>query len=553
MDNNADQYEGPTASRREFLVQAGIGVGALMIGATGLPSCTPSRSISHIQGGLVGANHQTGHKLRSIPALHKLPIAEQLTTDVLIIGGGVSGLSARRWLHKQGVRDVLLVEMDAQTGGNSGYGQNAVSAYPFGAHYLPVPDLRNKELLDFLHQSEIVTGFDSKKRPIYNDYFLCHDPEERLFINGFWQEGLVPETGVPEIEKEQIRRFFQETERFKQAKGADGLDAFAIPLDRSSTDAQFRDLDAFSFASYLDREGFTSPYLRWYLTYCCRDDYGATLETTSAWAGIHYFASRKGQAANANATSVLTWPQGNGFLVDQLRAQADLPIRQNLLGYDLQLNSSGVTVRACDSVTNRTVLIHARKVIMATPQFIIKHLAGSIDPERTKLASFRYAPWMVANLTISGLPQGRGMPLCWDNVLFNTASVGYITANHQDLHDNSQKVITYYKPLTDQEPDAARRAAYSTAYEQWLDQILDELEGAHPGITSYVSQADIWLWGHGMVAPSPGFIWGAERQQARQPIDNRVFFAHSDLSGISIFEEAFYQGIRAAQEVTNAL
>ncbi|QDK78994.1 FAD-dependent oxidoreductase [Spirosoma sp. KCTC 42546] len=552
MDNNADQYEGPTASRREFLVQAGLGVGALMIGATGLPACSPSRSSSHIKGGMVGANHQTGHKLRAIPALHKLPIAGQLTTDVLIIGGGVSGLSARRWLHQQGVREVMLVEMDTQTGGNAAYGQNAVSAYPFGAHYLPVPDLRHKELLDFLQESEVCTGFDAEKRPIYNDYFLCHDPEERLFINGFWQEGLVPETGVPEIEKEQIRRFFEVIEHFRQAKGTDGLDAFTIPLDRSSTDAQFRALDAISFAGYLDKEGFTSPYLRWYLTYCCRDDYGATLETTSAWAGIHYFASRKGQAANATAASVLTWPQGNGFLVDQLRAQADSPIRHNLLGYDLQLSSSGVTVRACDVETNHTILIHARKVIMATPQFITKHLTGSIDPERTNLAGFRYAPWMVANLTISGLPQGRGMPLCWDNVLYNTPSVGYITANHQDLHDTPQKVITYYKPLTDQEPDAARRTAYTTTYEQWLDQILNELEMAHAGITPYVSQVDVWLWGHGMIAPSPGFIWGAERQRARQPIDNRVFFAHSDLSGISIFEEAFYQGIRAAQEVTKA-
>jgi hypothetical protein len=26
-------------------------------------------------------------------------------------------------------------------------------------------------------------------------------------------------------------------------------------------------------------------------------------------------------------------------------------------------------------------------------------------------------------------------------------------------------------------------------------------------------------------------------------IDNKIFFAHTDLSGISIFEEAFHQGI----------
>ena len=49
-------------------------------------------------------------------------------------------------------------------------------------------------------------------------------------------------------------------------------------------------------------------------------------------------------------------------------------------------------------------------------------------------------------------------------------------------------------------------------------------------------------------SPTVGFLWGAERQQACQS-QGGVYFAHSDLSGISIFEEASYQGVRAAQEL----
>ncbi|GAB4040918.1 FAD-dependent oxidoreductase [Spirosoma gilvum] len=548
MDNNSD-----LTNRRQFLVQAGTGAAALLVGSTALPSCAPARSVSHIQGRILGANHQVGHKLRSIADLAKLPVSEQVSTDVLIVGGGVAGLSARRWLQKQGVRDVMLLEMASQTGGNAAYGQNDVSAYPLGAHYLPVPDIRNEELLQFLQECEVITGYNDQKLPIYNDYFLCHDPEERLFINGLWQEGLVPDAGLPKEDKQQIARFFALVDRLKLARGTDGRDAFAIPLEQSSTDDQFRSLDTRSFASYLTQEGFTSPYLRWYLNYGCRDDYGATLENTSAWAGLHYFASRKGKAANANASSVLTWPQGNGFLADQLRDQADSPIRSNLLAYDLQYNQSGVTVRAYNALTNENLVLKANRVILATPQFISNRLLQKLAPERSASVEFQYAPWLVANLTVSGLPQGRGLPLCWDNVLYNTASVGYINANQQDLRDSPQKVITYYKPLTDTEPDLARRTAYATPYEQWLSQILDELELAHPGVTAYVSQADVWLWGHGMIVPSPSFIWGDERQKAAQPLADRIFFAHSDLSGISIFEEAFYQGIRAAREVVDAV
>jgi hypothetical protein len=43
------------------------------------------------------------------------------------------------------------------------------------------------------------------------------------------------------------------------------------------------------------------------------------------------------------------------------------------------------------------------------------------------------------------------------------------------------------------------------------------------------------------------------RQMLLQPFQERIFLAHTDLSGISIFEEAFYQGIRAARQTAAIL
>jgi len=54
------------------------------------------------------------------------------------------------------------------------------------------------------------------------------------------------------------------------------------------------------------------------LNYCCKDDYGSTLENTSAYAGLHYFCARRAKAANAESSAVLTWPEGNSFLVNKL-------------------------------------------------------------------------------------------------------------------------------------------------------------------------------------------------------------------------------------------
>jgi hypothetical protein len=43
------------------------------------------------------------------------------------------------------------------------------------------------------------------------------------------------------------------------------------------------------------------------------------------------------------------------------------------------------------------------------------------------------------------------------------------------------------------------------------------------------------------------------RKALALPVGDRIHFAHSDLSGMSLFEEAFHQGLRAAREVLQQL
>ena len=101
-------------------------------------------------------------------------------------------------------------------------------------------------------------------------------------------------------------------------------------------------------------------------------------------------------------------------------------------------------------------------------------------------------------------------------------------------------------------PDAQRRAAYGRSLADWRELCLSDLERALPGLRSKVTRLDAWVWGHGMVLPKPGFIWGTERLEASRPA-GPVHFAHSDLSGFSIFEEANDRGVRAAEAVLAAL
>ncbi len=520
------------------------------IGATIVASSfSCSESSNDIPASIVGASVATGHKLR----FDKLPepaLTEEI--DTIIVGGGIAGLSAARHLYNKDHQNFKVLELEKNAGGNSAYGSNLISAYPWGAHYLPIPNQDNSEdLFEFLKEADIITSYNSKGLPVYNEYYLCFDPEERLFINGYWQDGIIPNFGLSDKERNEIKDFLLLMENFRRRKGNDGKHAFTIPVDFSSQDTEFIVLDNISMADYLKQKGFTSSHLYWYIDYCCRDDYGTNVHNTSAWAGIHYFAARKGEAANTSPGTVLTWPEGNGFLVKKLSENLKNNILSNQLVYSVNVSDDKVHVDCIDSLRQEPIRYICNNCILAIPKFITSRLLSQVNkaPEKT---TFSYAPWMVANITLKEFKDRKGAPLSWDNVFYDSKSLGYVNANHQ--HENSfheKRVITYYLPLTDNDPVSERKKLYETDAQYWKNHIINDLSQMHPDIDKSIENIDIWRWGHGMVRPIPGFIWSDERKSARHNINHKIFFAHSDLSGISIFEEAFYHGTRAAKELLN--
>lgn len=517
-------------NRRKFIASSisGLAASAAMMQS----SCSTNTAIS---GQINPGFSALGHRLRTM----NFPEASrEVKSPLVIVGAGVSGLSAAR-IFSQSKAEFLLLELGTEPGGNSLGGANTFSSFPWGAHYLPIPNANDKELLSFLTDAGVITG-QRDGLPVYNDYHLCHDPKERLFIHHVWQEGLIPHAGVPQNDLGEIQRFLDLMNVYKHQIGSDGKEAFAIPLSFSSQDAALLALDNISAAAFMDEHNFRSPFLRWYVNYCCADDYGASLDNTSAWAMIHYFASRKGRGANAESDEVLTWPEGNFWLVNQLRKYCEPNLIKNALAYAVREKGSGVEVLYYDANTNTSVRILADKVLLATPRYVTERLQQGIP----KLNSFEYGPWMVCNMTLrSELNERRGEPLCWDNVIYGSDSLGYVFSGHQQLQrPELNKVITYYKPLTTLPASEARRFAYTKTFEHWQDDIIRDLSMAHPEISKQIGDMQVWLWGHGMISPKSGFIWGDEKRTAQKSWLGKIYYAHSDLSGISVFEEAFYQG-----------
>jgi hypothetical protein len=332
-----------------------------------------------------------------------------------------------------------------------------------------------------------------------------------------------------------------------EAAALDGGGAFRLPVAHCSTSA--RDLDATDAASWAREGGFAGERMRWYLEYAARDDYGCRLEQTSAWALVHYFVSRLARGTGSEA-EFMTWPEGNQFLVDRLRAGIGERIRTRHAALRLSPTTEGVSVDVLDAESETVFTIMAEHAILAVPQYVARRLLAA-DPHADNRRRFRYAPWVVANLHLERRPVSRGFEQAWDNVLYESDSLGYVDAGHQVDSASGETVWTWYLPVVDRDEPAARAVMLEAPWERWRDLVMADLRRAHPDIEECVTRIDVHRWGHGMVKPLPGFLWDGDRERAARPL-GRIHFAHSDLGGLPLFEEAHWAGCRAAEEILSA-
>jgi monoamine oxidase len=516
--------------RREFLA-------ATATGAAVLAGCEASHVI---EGGFTGIDVARGHALRDGTWPSAAPAAAR-RTRVVIAGGGVAGLAAARALRLAGIDDFVLLELEDMAGGNSRGGAVHGIACPLGAHYLPVPGDAAHEVQDLLEELGLrrrVAG-----RWEYDERHLCHSPQERLFFRGTWQDGLLPTQGVGEATLTQYRLFSQRVDALRREA------RFSIPTLRAPATQFLLALDAVSFEAWLDREGFTDTQLRWYLDYSCRDDYGAGIAHVSAWAGIHYFASRHGFHApgddNAERDAVLTWPEGNGWLTRRLAGPLGDRLKTGHAVTRIADTRSGVEVDAFDVATQSRVRWQAERCIVALPVFLAARAVES-PPELLlhAAAHLKYAPWLVANVHVRApLADRPGAAPGWDNVIYGTRGLGYVDARHQTLDPTpAATVLSWYRPLGRSGYDHAdgRRLLLDRPWTAWRDELLAELSVPHPDLAGLATRIEITRYGHAMAVPVPGLLGQIGPRDL--VIAGRLVFAHSDWSGYSIFEEAFTRG-----------
>ena len=547
--------------RRSFLL------GPTVAPWLGLAGCDAGREGRPLVGGWVGASHERGHLLRGQTPLTKAGSTPEPAVTrragALVVGGGVAGLGAARALLRAGVDDVHVLELEDQAGGNSRGHAIGGQRCPLGAHYLPVPSAPAVEVIELLEEMGLRTLRNG--RAVYDERTLSHSPQERLYIGGAWRDGLLPPVdALPSAERAATLAQYRGFARAVSAASADG--AFAIPTRRSRWSAATAALDATPFAAWLEAQGYTAPALRWYLDYCCEDDYGAGAAFVSAWAGLHYFASRHGFRAPGDdetrpsdaGEGLLTWPDGNAPLVAHLAAPLSERLHAGRVVLRVDEGRDSVTVDAWNVGEQRVERWLAPRVVLATPLFIAARLLAAPPPALVEAAGLgQHAPWLVANLQLEAALDDRpGAPPSWDNVIYADRALGYVDAGHQALLPYSgPTVLTAYLSLGGGSPAALaanRSRLLDETWQTWAGRIVSDLATAHPDLRDKIVRTDLMRYGHGMSIPTPGVRSSAALAALAEP-QRRVQFAHADLSAYSIFEEALYQGMRAGSAAAGAL
>ena len=522
-------------SRRELLT--------LFLGAPVAAACRarPAPALD-FDGRIAGADHAVGHRVRD--GFRPRPETES-RCGVLVVGGGIAGLSAGWRLSRAGVEDWRLLELDGVPGGTARGGASAVGPYPWGAHYLPCPLPHARATVELLREMGAAT-VDGEGRLAFDEAQLCRAPQERLFVADRWYEGLFPRAGASDRDLAEWARFQAETARLAALHDGRGRKVFAVPSAHGSDDPAWTALDRLSFADWFAARGFRSPRLRWMLEYACRDDYGSTPEDTSAWAGLHYFACR---TETGGPDDLLTWPEGNARIATWLARGAGRRVETGVAVLAVEPLARGAAVLAWRPATGRAERIVADQVVLAVPRVV----AARMLPHPRLAAEareFRAGAWLVANLTLRRRPRSRGFPEAWDNVLYGSKSLGYVVATHQtDRHGPpGPGQWTWYLSLTDADAPAAHRWLAGLSWREGAELVVADLSRAHPDVGACIERLDLWRWGHAMIRPRPGFVFSPLRREAWRPIGD-VHFAHTDLSALPLFEEAQHHGVRAAEEI----
>ncbi|GMV44154.1 MAG: hypothetical protein AMXMBFR64_58700 [Myxococcales bacterium] len=542
-------------TRRDFLEgvligAAGLGAGSLLFGCdkaadAGAADSGGGTPLVIPPGADRGDKWDLCHALRD-GQTWATPEPDGPLLDCVIVGGGISGLVAGWRLRKSGVDDLLILEKEARPGGLSRRDDAPPHSFSQATAYTVFP--YNDSLIELYTDLGAITGTDDEGEPIVDPKFLAKAPANNAWMEGTWvedawEEGMDKVPRPPKV-VEELKAFRDAMKEFYDYEGADGAAGFDTPSDASTTDPEIRALDEVTLAEWVASKGWDPRVSEFWDPYA-RSAFGTTHDRLSCWAAINFLGSE--------FLPILTQPGGNAWIAEKL---------EELVGSERIRTSAFVTrianvdgeVHVTYLLDGEPVTVRARRAIFAAPRFTARRLVPELAAVagRDEQTHFRYTPYIVAQIHVTRTPKELGYDTWFYGDTFFTDIIVADWTAHTDPANASEgrpNVLTAYCPRLE---SGARKAMLTTPMDEYVAAILGDLERVLPGIVESVTAVDIYRWGHAMLAPERGFVFGEARVGAQLP-QGAIHFANTDVDGLPAFENAVAAAVRAADEVTAAI
>jgi hypothetical protein len=476
-----------------------------------------------------GDDFESGHRLRdaaeALRAIAGAPPAPAV--DVVVVGGGVSGLVAARALARAG-RTVRILEHAPVLGGNARSARWGETEYAIGAAYFCAPDPGSE--LETLYRE--VGALDAAKAVGEGGAFLRDG-----LLRGLWDGALDAATAAQTRRvRDAWRAIF--AERYPAIPWVDGATAW--------TRAEFEAADAKPFSVYLS-EVDAPPLVRTFCEHYCWSSFGGAPSEISTYAALNFVTAEFG--------GVLAMPGGNAGVVRLLaRAVEALGVEARTSALVVEVDASRPEVAALRGPAGPGAALErhpCRAVVIAAPRFVARQIVRDYPPERAALVdAMRWRAYVVANALVARRPTVdwyeayRLEPL--DPVECGWTDL--ILADHVASKKENYSVLTAYRAL----PYDTGRATLilPESYERFREIVSRDLARWLPAIgldARDVVDMNLARWGHPLVLARPGQLASGSLETLSRPLE-RAVFAHQDRFGTPAIECAIQAGLDAARE-----
>lgn len=524
--------EQDSKSRREFLKKLGLLLGCQYFldeqvmaapvkksagksggKASGAANKTPAKALgassSYKLKPWTGDDFTLGHRLR-LNDFPKFPDKAERTVDFIIVGGGVSGLTAAYQLKDQ---DFLLLEQYADLGGHARGSSYHGIDYSYGAAYCgPIDDIYG-ELYSAIGIEPVALTADRNS----------------FFWNNEWLVGTEGD-GSKSLHKE-FKKLINECKPVWDALPPE------MEPDKLGT-AQLNKLDQSLMIQCLN--GYSKEFIALIDSFC-KSSLNGNLQQLSGLAGYgllqdlvhttHVF--KGGNPAIARGLAKKIEEAGSNRCI------------KKCFVWNIEIKDGGASViySTSDGTVHR---VDCKHVIVATSPLVasrqLKHIPDEI---KAKLLSFRFGSYLVANLCMKekvfkgSYDCFAGPPYSFADI--TVAETPYIKTN--TYNPSMGSVLTLYQPYS--AGTEGRMILMQGDGPKIASSLTTQIEKLIPGALKQIEEVTLTRWGHALAIIGPGYFSRLAKLQ-KLP-DAPYSLAHSSVWGWPAVESAIHGGRTAAQ------